>query len=488
MNQLTTVPSPFARNITQKLPIVAIVGRPNVGKSTLFNRLVGERRAIVDDLPGVTRDRNYAEADWSGRKYLLVDTGGLDSDSDGNLEASVQSQSRLAVAEADVVVFLFDGKGGLNPLDREAVDFLRRAQKPVLYAVNKLDSRQRADNLYEFYGLGIERLYSISAEHGLGVGELFDDVSQHFPPLPADSPSDKPEDDEPEDTEPETKTIEPLRVAVVGRPNVGKSTLINRLLGFERSVVDATPGTTRDSLDTPFELLGEPCVLIDTAGIRRKARIDDRIERFSVSQSLKAVERGDLIIHVIDGPENVTDQDAQILSYAVERGKALLLAVNKWDLVSKHSSDVRKYREEVNYRLSFLDFAPITFISAATGFGVRKMLETGARVVRAYRRKVSTSKLNQALQRIVTAHTVPLFRGRSVKFYYGTQTGTKPPTFTFFVNIPDAVPTSYQRYLTGQLREHLGLDHAPIRLFFRPRREEAAPRKRSQRMARRTAR
>ncbi|MBM2803846.1 MAG: GTP-binding protein [Deltaproteobacteria bacterium] len=481
MNRPATDLSPLVRDITRKLPIVAIVGRPNVGKSTLFNRLVGERRAIVDDLPGVTRDRNYAEADWSGRKYRLIDTGGLDSDSDGNLETSVQSQSRLAVAEADVVVFLFDGKSGLNPLDREAVEFLRKAQKPVLYAVNKLDSRQRADNLYEFYGVGIERLYSISAEHGLGVGELFDDVSQHFPALPADVASDEPEEVQPQATGPERKTVEPLRVAVVGRPNVGKSTLINRLLGFERSVVDATPGTTRDSLDTPFALLGEPCVLIDTAGIRRKARIDDRIERFSVSQSLKAVERGDLIIHVIDGPENVTDQDAQILSYAVQRGKALLLAVNKWDLVSKDSSDAGKYREEVNYRLSFLDFAPITFISAATGFGVRKMLETAAHVVRAYRRKVSTSQLNQALQRIVKAHTVPLFHGRSVKFYYGTQTGTQPPTFTFFVNIPDAVPASYQKYLTGQLREHLGLEHAPIRFFLRARREAAPPREKPRR-------
>ncbi len=475
MNLPATVQSPHARIIAHRLPIVAIVGRPNVGKSTLFNRLVGGRRAIVDDRPGVTRDRNYAEADWNGRKYLLVDTGGLDSDGDGDLEASVQSQSRMAVAEADVVVFLFDGKDGLNPLDRQPVDQLRKAGKPVFFAVNKLDSRRRADNLYEFYALGIEPLYSISAEHGLGVGELFDEVIRHFPPLPADVSSDE------QDAEPETEAVEPLRVAVVGRPNVGKSTLINRLLGFERSVVDATPGTTRDSLDTPFELLDEPCILVDTAGIRRKARIDDRIERFSVSQSLKAVESGDLIIHVIDGLEGVTDQDAQILSYAVQRGKALLLAVNKWDLMSKDSSDVRKYREEVSYRLSFLDFAPITFIAAATGYGVRKMLETGARVVKAYRRKVSTSQLNRALQRIVKAHTVPLFRGKSVKFYYGTQTRTQPPTFTFFVNMPDAVPASYQKYLTGQLRESLGLEHAPIRLVFRPRREEQQRRKKPRR-------
>ena len=451
----------------RKLPIVSIVGRPNVGKSTLFNRLVGERRAIVDNLPGVTRDRNYAEAEWAGRKYLLIDTGGLDSGHDGALEASVQAQSRLAVAEADIVVFLFDGKGGLNPMDREPVEFLRRVDKPVLFAVNKLDSRQRADNLYEFYSLGIDPLYSISAEHGLGIAELFDDVIRHFPPLERDWNS--PEEGA---AGQETETEEPLRVAVVGRPNVGKSTLINRLLGFERSVVDPTPGTTRDSLATPFELCGEPCVLIDTAGIRRKARIDDRIERFSVSRSLKAVEGGDLIIHVIDGPEGVTDQDAQILSYAVERGKALLLAVNKWDLVPTSTRDVDKYREEVKYRLSFLEFVPVAFVAAATGYGVRKMLETAARVVKAYRSRVSTSRLNQVLQRIVKAHAVPLDRGKAVKFYYGTQTGTRPPTFTFFVNIPRAVPESYQRYLINQLRQDLGLECAPIRLRFRARREE----------------
>jgi GTP-binding protein len=259
---------------------------------------------------------------------------------------------------------------------------------------------------------------------------------------------------------------------VIGRPNVGKSTLINRLLGFERSVVDSTPGTTRDSLDAPFNLLGERCILIDTAGIRRKARIDDRIERFSVSHALRVVERGDLIIHVIDGPEGVTDQDAQLLSFAVQRGKALVLAVNKWDIVSNAGGEVEKYREEVNYRLSFLEFVPVTFISAATGYGVRKLLETGMRVVKNYRRKVSTSAVNQALQKIVRAHSAPLAQGRSVKFYYGTQTDTRPPTFTLFVNRPRAVSETYQKYLIHQLRENLGFEHAPIRLNLRARREE----------------
>lgn len=443
--------------------MVAIVGRPNVGKSTLFNRLIGERRAIVDDMPGVTRDRNYAEAEWSDRKFLLVDTGGMETDSADQLERSVQAQSRLAVAEADAVVFLFDGKAGLNPLDRDTVDELRRANKPVFFAVNKLDSQRRGDNLYEFFALGLDHLYSISAEHGLGIQALMDDVVSQLPESPKSNGG---------DSDIAVEKTRPLRVAIVGRPNVGKSTLINRLLGFERSVVDATPGTTRDSLDTPFELLGEPGILIDTAGIRRKARIDDRIEQFSVQRSLRTVDRGDLIIHVIDGPEGVTDQDAQILSYAVDRGKALVLAVNKWDVVSKSDGDSDKYREEVNYRLSFLDFAPIVFISAATGRGIRKLLQTAARVVHAYRKKVSTSALNQALQRVVRAHAPPLSQGRAVKFYYGTQTRTSPPTFALFVNRPGAVHESYKKYLIHQLREDLGLEHAPIRLDLRARREE----------------
>ena len=449
----------------RRSPVLAIVGRPNVGKSTLFNKLLGERKAIVDDSPGVTRDRNYGDAEWAGRKFQLIDTGGLDADAEGGLEESVQKQSRLALREADVIVFLFDGKGGLNPLDREAVGLLRKENKPVLFAVNKLDSRQRADNLYEFYALGIDPLFSISAEHGLGISELMDAVAQQFPNA---------EDNE---ARPEADKV-PLRVSVVGRPNVGKSTLINRLLGFERSVVDSVPGTTRDALDTPFELQGEPCILVDTAGIRRKARIYDRLERFSVSHSLRSVDRGDLVIHILDGVEGVTDQDAQILSYACQRGKALLLVVNKWDVVSKNGAEVETYREEVYHQLSFLDFVPVTFISASTGYGVRRMLEMAGGVLQAYGKKVSTSAMNQALQRIVRAHAAPLSQGKPVKFYYGTQTGTRPPTFTLFVNTPQAVPESYQRYLIHQLREHLGLEYVPIRLVLRARREEPRRRKR----------
>jgi len=450
--------SALKKQPTRRLPVLAIVGRPNVGKSTLFNKLLGERKAIVDDSPGVTRDRNYGEAEWSGRKFQLIDTGGLNTDAERGLEASVQKQSRLAFREADVILFLFDGKGGLNPLDREAVDLLRKEDKPVLFAVNKIDSRQRADNLYEFYALGIDPLFSISAEHGLGIPDLMDEVIQRFP------------NSEESDEKTEEKRL--LRISVVGRPNVGKSTLINRLLGFERAVVDSLPGTTRDALDTPFKLEGEPCLLVDTAGIRRKARINDRVERFSVSHSLRSVDRGDLIVHILDGVEGVTDQDAQILSYACQRGKGLLLAVNKWDVVSKTGADMESYREEVYHQLSFLDFVPVTFISASTGYGVRKMLETAGVMLRAYGKKVSTSAMNQTLQQIVRAHAAPLAQGKPVKFYYGTQTGTRPPTFTLFVNTPQAVPDSYQRYLIHQLREHLSLQYTPVRLVLRARREE----------------
>jgi GTP-binding protein len=449
--------SPPHTQRARQLPVLAIVGRPNVGKSTLFNKLIGERKAIVVDLPGVTRDRNYGEAEWAGKKFRVIDTGGFDVRGEGSLEESVQKQRQLALAEADVILFLLDGKGGLNPVDREAIDLLRRIDKPVFFAVNKIDSKRREENLYEFYGLGLDRLFPISAEHGLGFDELMDDIVRQFPSEESGGQAAAQQENR------------PCRIAVVGRPNVGKSTLINRLLGFERSVVDARPGTTRDALDTPFVLSGEPCVLVDTAGIRRKARITDRLEYFSVNRSLRSVDRADLVIYILDGPEGVTDQDAQILSYAHERGKALVLAVNKCDLLDRDRED---YRREVYHNLSFLEFVPVVFIAATTGQGVRTMLETAARVLKAYRRKIPTSALNQSLQRIVKAHPAPLTQGRPVKFYYGTQIGTAPPTFMLFVNSPSAVSESYQRYLIHHMRESLGLESTPVRLLLRPRRAE----------------
>ncbi len=451
---------PLANTHQGKLPILAIVGRPNVGKSTLFNRLLGERKAIVDDLPGVTRDRNYGETQWASKKFLVVDTGGLETEAGEGLDERVQEQSRAAIDEADAILFLLDGKNGLSPNDRDAIDQLRAATKPVFYAVNKLDTLKKEENLYEFYALGLERLFPISAEHGLGVAELMAAILAVFPEEAASADGSQDEPDK------------PLCIAIVGRPNAGKSTLTNRLLGFERSVVDPMPGTTRDALDSPFELNGLSCILVDTAGMRRKARIDDRVEGFSVKRALRVVDRADLVIHLIDASQGVTDQDAQILAYAFQRGKALLLAINKWDLAQRDEKDAEAYRAEVYYNLSFLEHVPVLFISAVTGSGVGKMLVTASRLLKAYQRKISTATLNQALQAMVKAHPAPLNSGRQVKFYYGTQTGTRPPTFTFFVNSPGAVTESYRRYLTHQLRENLALDCAPIKIFLRPRREE----------------
>jgi GTP-binding protein len=369
----------------------------------------------------------------------------------------VQEQTRLAIEEADVIVFLFDGKAGLHPIDRDAVDELRKVNKPVFFVANKIDSAARENNLYEFFALGVDEILPLSAEHGIGVADVLDRVVKAFP----------------EEAEIETNAAEmPLALAVVGRPNVGKSTLVNRLLGYDRSVVDVTPGTTRDALDTPLVFGGKQYTLIDTAGIRRKARIADRLEQYSVVRSLGSIDRGDIIVYLIDATEGVTSQDAQILAYAAERGKALVLAANKWDAAAPDKKDPRAYREEVYYRLAFVDFAPVRFISAATGQGIGKLMATVEDVAQVYRAKIPTSPLNQALRAIFAKNPPPLAQGKPVKFFYATQTGVAPPTFALFVNFARGIGPSYQRYLVHQLREAFELLGTPLRLVLRGRREE----------------
>jgi GTP-binding protein len=441
------------------LPILAIVGRPNVGKSTLFNRLAGAKKAIVDDLPGVTRDRNYGEAEWYGKRFLLIDTGGFEPDPKTELKKQIQEQSRLAIEEADAILFLFDGKEGLNPLDRDAVELLREVKKPLFFAVNKIDGQPKETLLYEFYRLGLNEIFPLSAEHGLGLSELMDRLVVALA-------------DGREEEEISEERDRPLRLAVVGRPNVGKSTLVNRLLGYRRSVVDAAPGTTRDSVDSPLSWGGDQYVLVDTAGIRRKARIVDRVERYSVVRALGSVNRGDLVVYLLDGTEGVTSQDAQILAYAFRCGKGIILAVNKWDLIPKDQRDNQGLSATLCHKLPFLDFAPHLFISSFTGYGIQKMMQSVRQVALAYQRRIRTSVLNQVLQRIVKGHAAPSYRGREVKFYYGTQTAICPPTFTLFVNDPKGVTSSYERYLVHQLRSALELEHTPIRLVLRGRRNE----------------
>jgi GTP-binding protein len=443
------------------LPVVAIVGRPNVGKSTLFNRLNGGKRAIVDDLPGVTRDRNYNEVTWRGHPFILIDTGGFEAGEEPGLKGRIREQSLLAVEEADVVLFLLDGKAGLNPLDTEAIRLLRHYEKPVFYAVNKLDTAAKKSRLFEFYDAGVTELFPLSAEHGTGLAELMQAVVAAFPqPIRSD----------------DTRSIEHVRIAVLGRPNVGKSTLVNSLLGYDRSLVDSQPGTTRDALSSVFEWHGTPYELVDTAGIRRKARIVHRVERFSVIHALRSADRGDVLIYLLDGTEGVTDQDGQVLAYAFQRGKGLVIGINKWDLVSQDQVSVEKYRKFVQQKLAFVSFAPIVHLSALNKMGIGRLMSTVQQVCQEQRLWVKTPVLNRVVREVSSHHAPPGYRGHEVKIYYAVQTAAQPPTFSLFVNYPAGIHASYRRYLAQAMRQALGLERSPVRLVIRERRE---PRTRS---------
>ena len=432
--------------------IVAIVGRPNVGKSTLFNRILGRRMAIVEDVPGVTRDRNYALVTRHEKPFTLIDTGGFEPLSDEPLLAQMRAQSQVAMEEADVILFLMDGREGLTPADQDVAEMLRRVDKPVFFVVNKIDGPGQEMAASEFYALGVDNLVLISAEHGVGTNDLVADILQAIPASPAT-----------EDEEGET------RLAVVGRPNVGKSSLVNRLLGYERVVANPAAGTTRDSVDSVFTYHRKRYVLIDTAGIRRKGRVSLKLEKYSVIQALKALDRCHVALVLIDAEEGITDQDLTVAGYAHDRGRAIILVVNKWDLVSKDHLTMGDFIKEVRLAFKFLPDNPIHFVSALTGLRVNKIMADVEKVSEQFSRRIGTPELNRVLKDAEMSHPPPMYKGKRLKFYYMTQVAVRPPTFVIFTNNAEGVHFSYERYLTNCLRQAFGFAGCPIRLKFRDR-------------------
>jgi GTP-binding protein len=431
-------------------PVVAIVGRPNVGKSTLFNRVTRGRKAIVENEPGVTRDRNYADVTWGEKNFTLIDTGGFEPVSKDRIFLQMREQCQLAIDEADAILFVMDGKDGLMPADREITDLLRRQEKPVFYVVNKIDGLKHEEKALDFYGLGVEPVYSISAEHRYGVDDLLDDIVKILP-----------------DSTEEEEDKQVTRVAVIGRPNVGKSSLINRLLGYKRVLVDDVPGTTRDSIDTPFSRDGKRYILVDTAGIRRKSRISLRLEKYSIVEALRTIDRCDVAVLVLDSLEGVTDQDAHIGGFIHEKGKGCVLLMNKWDLVEKDSKTMAEFQEEVFEKLKYLSYAPVLFISALTGQRFNKVLEVVDRVAEEGRKRIPTSSLNKRFGTWVDEVPPPLYRNRRVHLNYITQVSTAPPTFVISTNYPEGIHFSYERHLINKMREVFGFEGVPLRLHFR---------------------
>ena len=436
-------------------PILSIVGRPNVGKSTLFNRIAGGKKAIVYDEPGVTRDRNYADVLWEKRSFTLIDTGGFEPVSKDRIFVQMREQCQLAMEEADVVLFVMDGKEGFTPSDKEIANILRRLNKPVFYIVNKIDGPQKEGKVFEFYELGVDHLFSISAEHGYGLNDLMDEIIRVL-------------HGEVEEEEDQGTT----RVALLGRPNVGKSSLVNRILGYRRVLVDEIPGTTRDAIDTRFERDGKRYTLIDTAGIRRKSRISLRLEKYSIVEALRTIDRCDVALLLLDPKEGVTDQDARIGGFIHEKGKGCIIVINKWDLVEKDSQTLARFEKEVYEELKYLSYAPILFISALTGQRVKKVLDTIDRVAEEAKKRIPTSPLNRALEGWVKKSPPPTFRTRQVKMNYITQVSVAPPTFIIYTNFPEGIHFSYERYLLNQLRGSYGFSGVPIRLQFRKKRKE----------------
>ena len=438
----------------QAKPVIAIVGRPNVGKSTLFNRIAGKQKAIVIDEPGATRDRNYMDCVWHDKAFTLIDTGGFEPATEERILVQMREQTHLAIEEADVIIFLMDGRDGLTPSDTEIARQLRGRGKKVFYAANKVDGARHEELLTEFYRLGIDELYSISAQHGLGVDELLAVLTQDF------TQAAQQKDDE----------HEPIAVAIVGKPNVGKSSLVNLISGSQRSIANPTPGTTRDAIDTTIKVHGKSYLLIDTAGIRRKNKISLTLEKYSVIQALKTINRCDIALVLIDAEEGMTEQDAKIVGLAYERGKACIIVVNKWDKIEKDNSTVGKFVEKIKDQIKFMDFAPIIFISALTGQRAPKIFDVINEVYGQYTKRVDTSPLNDLVEKCVRKNPMARFQNKTMGISYATQTGVKPPTFVFFVPHARGVHFSYERYLINSIRSEFGFDKVPIQLIFRKKR------------------
>ena len=432
-------------------PIVAVVGRPNVGKSTLFNRLAGERISIVQDTPGVTRDRIYADVEWTGRKFTLIDTGGMEIGTEDIIVKQILQQAEIAIETADVILFATDVKSGVTDDDKQVANMLRRTKKPVVLAVNKVDSiKKDSMDIYEFYELGIGDPMAISAGQALGLGDMLDEVIAHFP-------------EQIQQEQEETA----IKVAIIGKPNVGKSSLINKILGEDRLIVSNVPGTTRDAIDSPIEIEGQKYIFIDTAGMRRKSKIKEEIERFSIIRAVAAVERCDVAILVIDANEGITDQDTKIAGIAHERGRAAIIAVNKWDSIEKNDKTMNQYLKDIGNELAYMPYAPKVFISALTGQRINRMLELIQTVYQNHALRISTGLLNDVLIEATAMQQPPADKGRQLKLYYMTQVSVKPPTFVIFVNDRELFHFSYRRYIENQLREAFGFVGTPIHFIVR---------------------
>ncbi len=437
-------------------PLVALIGRPNVGKSTLFNRIIRRRDALVDPTPGVTRDRHYAHATWEEQGFMLVDTGGIEDDKHSDFSEHIRTQALHAVEEADIIILLFDGRQGVMPGDHELVDILRRTKKNIFFAVNKIDAPERElELLTPFWELGVEQLWPLSGDHGYGFNTLMQDLVAQM------------------EQQEGTGTLElppnTIRLAFLGRPNVGKSSMINAIMGQERMVVSEIAGTTRDSVDTLLSKDPHHYLLIDTAGIRRKGKTHDKLEKFSILKALKSLGRCDIAAVVIDAEEGITEQDTKVIGYTQEQGRALLLLINKWDRIQEDKKQQNWLLEEIRLATNFIPFAPVLKVSAQTGYGIKRIFPEIGAMYRQFHQRFTTSSLNRLLEAATAAHEPPMYQGRRLKLYYTAQISTAPPSFAVISNFPKGIHFSYQRYLINRFREGLGLDRVPVQVFFRER-------------------